>query len=252
MFEKVQRDVRGIFRLLLQRGGINTGSVRGGIACQLASDLQCEELPEWIENDLLTVDLLPRSRFYPKKLQLLTGTNSQATQTPPTTTVPPPQMTKFVKISDNKQCTLLDSIGCSPRVSYLTLKYHNIEYEQRDPSCSPALEGQLDPQPRLFRSRTSSVYPSMPRDEELPVFQDFRHDPYTDLPPRNEPNEKFEPAAVINKATDNLEDLIANIRLSIINHALASQLAMNIFLAPSLKQYNLESHHQDSYFRGKD
>ncbi|CAD6500901.1 BgTH12-06605 [Blumeria graminis f. sp. triticale] len=235
MFEKVQRDVRCIFRLLLQRGSINTGSVRGGIACQLASDLQCEELPEWIENDLLTVDLLPRSRFCPKKLQLLTGTNSQATQTPPTTT-----------------CTLLDSIGCSPRVSYLTLKYHNIEYEQRDPSCSPALEGQLDPQPRLFRSRTSSVYPSMPRDEELPVFQDFRHDPYTDLPPRNEPNEKFEPAAVIDKATDNLEDLIANIRLSIINHALASQLAMNIFLAPSLKQYNLESHHQDSYFRGKD
>ncbi|VDB91237.1 Bgt-51524 [Blumeria graminis f. sp. tritici] len=92
----------------------------------------------------------------------------------------------------------------------------------------------------------------MPCDEKPPVFQDFRHDPYTDLPPRNKSNEKLEPSAVINKATANLEDLIANIQLSIINHALASQLAVDISLAPSLKQYNLERHNQDSYFCGKD
>ncbi|CAD6502824.1 BgTH12-05413, partial [Blumeria graminis f. sp. triticale] len=109
---------------------------------------------------------------------------SQATQTPPTTT-----------------CTLLNKIGCSPRVSYLTLKYHNREYEQRDPSCSPAREGQQpEPQSRLFRPGTSSVYPSVPRDEKPPVFQDFRHDPYTDLPPCNEPNKKLEPSAVINNS----------------------------------------------------
>ncbi|CAD6502598.1 BgTH12-05189, partial [Blumeria graminis f. sp. triticale] len=161
---------------------------------------------------------------------------SQATKTPPTTT-----------------CTLLDTVGCSPRVLYLTLDYHNGEYEQREPSYPPAREGrQPDPQPRLFRSHTSSIYPSVPCDEKPTVFQDFRHDPYTDLPPRNEPNEKLEPSAVINKAMDNLEDLIANIQLPIINHALASQLAVNRFQAPCLKQYYLERHHQDSYFRGKD
>ncbi|CAD6499131.1 BgTH12-04783, partial [Blumeria graminis f. sp. triticale] len=161
---------------------------------------------------------------------------SQATTTPSRTT-----------------CTLLDTIGCSPRVSYLTLDNHNGKYEQREPSYPPALEGQqTDPQPRLFRSCTSSVYPSVPRDEKPPVFQDFRHDPYTDLPPRNEPNEKLEPSVAINKAMDNLEELVANIQSSIINHVLAYQLAMDRSLARSLKQYYLERHHQDSYFRGKD
>ncbi|CAD6499140.1 BgTH12-04792, partial [Blumeria graminis f. sp. triticale] len=90
-----------------------------------------------------------------------------------------------------------DTIGCSPRVSYLTLDYHNGKYEQHEPSYPPALEGQQpDPQARLFRSRTSLVYPSVPRDEEPPVFQDFRHDACTNLP-CNKPNEKLEPSAVI-------------------------------------------------------
>ncbi|CAD6502034.1 BgTH12-02277, partial [Blumeria graminis f. sp. triticale] len=160
---------------------------------------------------------------------------SQATQTPPTTT-----------------CKLLDTIGCSPRVSYLTLGYHNGEYEQREPSYPPALEGQQpDPQPRPFRSRTSSVYPSVPRDEEPPVFQDFRNDPCTDFP-SNKPNEKLEPSAAINKAIDNLEELIASLQLSIIIQVLASQFVVDRSLAPFSKQYYLERHNKNSYCRGKD
>ncbi|CCU75198.1 hyporthetical protein [Blumeria hordei DH14] len=186
MLDKIHRDVRRMLRILLRRGGINTGSIRAGIARQLAAVLQFEELPEWNDNDLVTTKLLSKSRFYQKKLRLLNSTDSQATQPQPTTTRIEP-----------------DTIRRPPRVSYQAPATQNVVYEQPEPSYKSAREihqPQPQPQPRFNPSRASSAYPPVPFYKQPPVFQTFQNDPYADLPHRNVPNERLEPSAVINFA----------------------------------------------------
>ncbi|KAI0995400.1 hypothetical protein K3495_g12779 [Podosphaera aphanis] len=142
MFDKILRDVKRMLRLLLQRGGINTVSIRAGIARQLASVLQFEELPEWNDNDLVTTDLLSRSRFYQKKLRLLNSTNSQAAPPQPTRTPP-------------------DTTRRAPRVSYLTPAAHNVVCEQPEPSYISTRESQHpQPQPSLNQSRSMQLFMS--------------------------------------------------------------------------------------------
>ncbi|SZF03551.1 unnamed protein product [Blumeria hordei] len=187
-----------MLRLLLRRGGINTGRIRAGIVRQLAAVLQFEELLEWNNNDLVKTDLLSKSRFYQKKLRLLNSTDSQAAQPQPMTTARTLQTMNFVETSDvHLQRTPPDTTSRPPRFLYRTPAAYNVVYEQPEPSYISARKiRQPQRQPRLNSSLASSACSPAPHYEQPPVFQTFHHDPYADLP-RNVPNEKMEPPAVI-------------------------------------------------------
>ncbi|VCU40155.1 Bgt-51024, partial [Blumeria graminis f. sp. tritici] len=89
------------------------------------------------------------------------------------------------------------------RVSYQTPATQNVVYEQTELSYISAREihqPQPQPQPRLNPSRASSANSPALFYEQSPDFQTFQHDPYADLSPRNVPNERLEPSAVINFA----------------------------------------------------